>query len=1028
MNSFKARIKELFDKNNILDMTYMEFINYEIRLYLINKLKNKVDISEGWSVFTKYFNEFKLTDEDKYIKEYIFKLKKEDSTFSKNSKWNQLKKLYLDIPEKFRIFKVNSGDLVRIVAKYENDRDVLYEKYLISLKINKERELTYSDTIMEYNSSTLLDNKYTNKNYSVEVLNTGQSKVKTFPLYMEKKYIGLSKEYEWDNVLKEMGEGFNNRPSITMDLINGKDELQLKGLVHIVGALGAGKSTYKYAQIFKAVKENNLRIGVIEDCVSNVINTVKTLRRLNIKAVPIIGSSKERTHLLNYYSKLDDYDREDDEILRYLSGGCIVKALANDNEDNLKDPCSSLKENGETVCCSYASKCGHMYRYRELLEAEVIVTTPHSLIKGGIPTVFDKYKRSIYELFHDILDLIIVDEADGIQSILDSQLMPNVKLNFGKESLLEKFRELKLKLESNRKHLARLDYYKFINNVNRLEVTLTTINRVVGRFDKIESFVMNKMITPTELFKLISNILSKEESNQEFVDFLGEYVSFTDAFNITEDNITHELNELYNKISSIHIAENKYPEKEMKESIKAILKRYKVIIPKSSVGRSRDKERFIEQLCLLILLVQVDYILKILSTEYPNLKLDVDNEREVVEVFTQVNRSLTHLIKEPCIGTIYGYKIAYNDGVTLEVIRYDGVGRALLEQWHCIKEDVGIKGPAVVCLSGTSYSPGSAHYNIKKKPDILLRGKKQGRVNMKFLAIPRDGEYVRVSGVQYKDQREKNLRYITKSIIRDIKYELKVLGGRKVVLVVNSYDDCRVVGEILRINGLNYYIVQAKQELEKNIITKDSLEEFKDITNYADVCIVPLTIISRGYNILDDQGNSYFGSMFFLVRPYMTPGDFTSYIQILHSYMNEIIEEIVTEESTYSEKIKEFRKRCYSEFSKIVDIGYWKKLNPKEREVISWLMIVPIKQAIGRMQRNGTDCNVFFCDISFCAAILEGKKPTVENSVVHSWYHIISKYIEDSVINDLYGEFYNGLENLLKDIYEGYFGESELEE
>lgn len=168
--------------------------------------------------------------------------------------------------------------------------------------------------------------------------------------------------------------------------------------------------------------------------------------------------------------------------------------------------------------------------------------------------------------------------------------------------------------------------------------------------------------------------------------------------------------------------------------------------------------------------------------------------------------------------------------------------------------------------------------------------------------------------------------------------------------------------------------------------------------------------------------------MFFLVRPYMIPGDFTSYIQILHSYMEEIIEEIKLKRISYSEKINDFRKRCYSSFSRIVDIGHWKKLNSKEREILSWLMIVPIKQAIGRMQRNGTDCNVFFCDIAFCHAISEKSEATAKNSVLNSWHEIISKYINDPVINELYGEFHKALDVLLKDMKEEYFEVDEEEE
>ena len=105
---------------------------------------------------------------------------------------------------------------------------------------------------------------------------------------------------------------------------------------------------------------------------------------------------------------------------------------------------------------------------------------------------------------------------------------------------------------------------------------------------------------------------------------------------------------------------------------------------------------------------------------------------------------MKHLVKEPCIGTIYGYKVSYNNGLRIDMIRYDGVGRSLLESWSNVKDDIGLEGPCVIYLSGTSYSPGSAHYNLKKKPDILLRGKTEGKINMKFLPKVYNDKFIKI--------------------------------------------------------------------------------------------------------------------------------------------------------------------------------------------------------------------------------------------------------------------------------------------
>lgn len=1032
MNNLITNFKNLFKKYNIDNISIKEFIEFEIRLYILSLIKNELMVDEGWSVYTKYFYDFKIESEDNEIVEYIFKLRKNNHAFSSQTKWRNIKNLYLEVPKQLRIFDINkAGYLVRIVANYENNREQQYDNYLKELNSLKEREIIFGEEEVEYISSEAKQSINSRKKFKAIVYETGKNNIEPFEEYRYKKHINIDKEFDWNNILKMMGENFKDRPPIKLDILNNSKKIQIKGLIHIVGALGAGKSTYKYAQIFWGVKECNLKIGVIEDSVSNVISTVKTLKELGINAVPIIGSTTEMKHLINYYSKIKEGEGdevENDDIIKILSGNCIIKAVANDFEENINFPCNKLYENNEKVCCPYSNMCGHMERIRRLKDAQVIVTTPHSLIKASIPKFIDKFDRSIYEMFYDLLDMIIVDEADGVQSILDGQLMPTVKLNYGENSILEEFILLKNKLKEDGKALDRLNKYKYIKNVTKLESVLTTTGRVMAKYQKIKSYAMNKMFTPIELFKSIKGVLEKEEINNKFIEFLYEYVKFTDAFNISENIITHELNELYNKIEAIHLAEHKYPEEELKNNIKNIMKRFKVKIPDTDKGRKRDEERFIEQIGFLIFLVQVDYLLKIISNEYPYMKFLADNEVKYVEGFNTLNRGLSHLVTEPCLGIIYGYKIAYTKGITIDIIRYDGVGRSLLENWAYSKEEIGLEGPAVICLSGTSYSPGSAHYNLKKRPDILLYGKPEGKINMKFLPKVSEKEYLRVSGISRDEKREENLIKISKKIIKEIKYELQNLNGRKVLIIVNSYSDCQVVGEILRFNKLNYKILSDKMDETLNSMTKDSLEIFEEITNNADICVAPLTIISRGYNILNNVGDSYFGSMFFLIRPYMVPGDFSSYIQMLHHYVNEIKESMVLNYNNYSERIKNFRKECFIEFNKIVEISYWKKLKPREREIMAWFMLIPIKQAIGRMQRNGNSCNVYFCDAAFCNAIVLGEEVSVSNSIFHSWYDILSKYKNDKVINALYNNFYMALEKAIYEINEEFYCENRWEE
>lgn len=998
-------LKGLFKSYKVDFISPQAFINFEMRLYLLINLENNIGIDEGWSIFTQYFYDFILEEEDSQTKQALFKMRLDNHHLSTSSKWRNMELDYMQVPESLRIYDINEEKLIRIVARYANDREKEYKTYIEGLSTLKKRDVVFAEEGE--------DVIYEKKAYKVPIQPIIGERINPLSEYRNKKYIDLNEQDEWQEVLNTMGKKFKDRPSIKLNVLNQTKVLPLKGLVHIVGALGAGKSTYKYAQVVKGVKEENLKIAMIEESVGHVIETVNVLRELGIEAVPIIGSSNERKYLERYFMNFTNYvDLIGDEIMKDISGSCIVKALAEDTETK-GFPCNKLYQEGQKVSCNYITSCGHMRRFRKLANAQVVVTTPHNLVKGNLVDPIDPYQRSIYEMLHDLMDMIIVDEADGIQSILEDQLMVDTKLNYGEYSTMRTFEMLVDELQKYKQSMKRYDRYKFITNYNQLNIVLGVAKRILVQYSKIHNYVLNKCLTPTEIFKDIYHILEREEQNKKFLDFVRAYVDITDVFHITEANIVHPLNEVFNKVANIHLENGKYPEKKLLDEIETLLQKYKVVIPRNERGKQPDRERLIQLISLLIILVKIDYLVKLLSDEYPYLYYEMHEEIRYIDAFTSPNMKLDHLIKEPCIGSVYGYKISFKNELEINILRYAAVGRSMLEKWPVLKEEIGLLGPAVICLSGTSHSPGSAHYHLKKNPDILLLGKPEGKISMKFLPMVYNNDYIRISGA-HEDKRELNLRALCNKLIVEINSELSMNQGRKVLMIANSYADCRIIGECLGENQISYKVIC--NDRGENYLPKEALDQFEEESDEADVCVVPLTIISRGYNILNSIGDSYFGSLYFLVRPYMIPGDFSSYIQILHYNMAHICEDVKQSNMSYSLRIMNFRKRCFNEFSKILNMRYWKGLTDEQREIMTWYMLVPIKQAIGRMQRNGNSCKVYFCDSAFCEDFRKGKALTSKNSTLHSFYEVLKKYEGNRVIDSLYHQFIVGLEEMIKEI------------
>ncbi|OOM78820.1 hypothetical protein [Clostridium sp. BL-8] len=1037
MKLLKKRLHEVFKKHGIDELTISQFTDVEISLYVLSRLNNKIKIYDAWSLFTKYFRDLSCVDEDEESIKNIFAVRINNIELGKQGKWKRLIDNYLKIGNKLRIYDLDdNGFIKRIIAQYDDEREKYYDDEIKRLlEEEKIDETLIGEYELGYTNKLIKQNKSEYKKYSVPVIEINKNYQDLLPKYKDKKRSTISQNTNWKEIFNMMGKKFVNRPSISLSMLHEEDRIETKGLIHVVGALGAGKSTFKYSHIYNEVKSNNLKIGVIEDTVSNVIATVKTLRNLGINAVPIIGISNEFNHLKNYYNSIENKDNiEDDEILKYLSGSCIAKALANDIEKALEKPCNKLREGKEKVICPYYNSCGSMYRFRQLQDADVWVTTPHNIVKGILPKFIDKYQRSIYELFYDNLDLIIVDEADGVQSILDSQLMPSSHLNYGNESILNKLVDFKNEINSKNININKIDAYNLITNIGILEVLLTKITRICLKLNKAQRYLANKMITPTELFKEIKFVLEQEESNKEFTDYLEEYVRFTDTYEIKEEEINHQLAEKFNKIDLMQ-EEEKYPEDRFYNDVDNILEKFNVKLPLNNRGKNIDRQLFVEKIEILILLVQLDYLIKLIALQYSNFQQKDYSEMKHLDGIEMPADRLIKWVKEPCIGTIYGYKFSFKEGLQIDMMRYAGVGRSLLENWATLKDDINLEGPGVICLSGTSYSPGSAHYNLKAEPDILLKGiKGEGKITMHFVPKLDDNNdrFIRISGGNY-DYKEDNLKELVRKNLRTIKYQLEKTK-RKVLIIVNSYDDCESVGEILSYkNEFTYRIVGKENNEDKFMITKDNLENFEALTDGADICVVPLSIISRGYNILskekneDGSENSFFGSAFFLIRPYMVPGDFDSYIQMLHHKLNKIIEEVQNKSVDYNTRLEAFRKNCFAEYKNILSISYWSRLNSEDRDIMSWFMLVPIKQAIGRMQRNGNDCEVFFCDEAFCTAIEKQEEQNIKNSVFYAWNLLLKKHINNDVIRNLFGNFCDSLENLITDIDNKYINQYEEE-
>lgn len=1002
MESLKVRIKELLFQYGITNIKADEFIRIEIRLYVLSMITESILVKDGYSIFTQYFSKLTNHEQSLEIKSFLYRLRLDDYRYSRNGKWKDTLEYYFSCPAEIRKYDVNqSGTLEVITAKYNDDREKLYNIYLnqlpeIHMKSikNAENEMTYEHK--QYSVPIYLQPKYS----------------ETLPIYIEKKIIDFDEPIDWNMIIKSMGKTFEDRPKITLKRIKHTKSVSHR-LSHCVGALASGKSTYKYAMTYYLGKNKGLRISIIEDTVDSVIKSVKILRNLGIKVAMIVGNTEEKKHL-EYYIKQDNYySISDDYIIAELSGNCTVKCLVYD-KTTLNYPCQALHEKDNRVICNYANVCGHLKRYRSIQDAEVIITTPYALVYANIPTSIDQYDRSVYELLHDISDLIIIDEIDNIQSILDKLWINEEKLNYGRNNIMEELEKLNDQLYKKKIFNTNTSTYSYTENCYQLREVVTCGTRILNSFTKTKEYIRNKCLTPFEIYHDIMNQLRNEKGNNKFIRLLDKYMELTDIFNIKKSNIDHPFYELFLKMENVHMT-NLKPEDEFRSQLEAFLKSYNVQVLNNNICR------FIEQLELLIVITMIDVKLTMLTSEYPFLYAYVHGGVKYLEGEGGYSR-LRHLVNEPLVSNLNGYIISHKNEIQINVVHYEGVGRSMVRSWPNLKNEIGRKGPAVIGLSATSVAPGSAHYDVMINPDIILKGKEQGKIEMHYIPKVSNKKFIRISGGN-DSERNKNLSFLCNKILLDIRNALETMNGRKALLVVKSYEDCKVVGEALSNRGLTYRIIH--EDVNLNSLKKEQLEDFCNLSENADLCIVPLSIISRGLNILNNKKDSYFGSIFFMIRPYMMPGDFSFVIQMLHYYVDNILDKVANKNTNYHEKLDEVRKFSYKSYHEIVNIRYWKNLDANQRLAMSWYMLIPLMQAIDRARRNGNSCLVYFCDYAFHPILDTLEPPSKINSPLYSMQDILKSCIKNEVLKDLYNDFYQAFSFMIEEIQEQYFSEEE---
>ncbi|MFB7101569.1 pPIWI_RE_Z domain-containing protein [Streptomyces hydrogenans] len=254
------------------------------------------------------------------------------------------------------------------------------------------------------------------------------------------------------------------------------DDMRVDGLFHLVGMVGAGKSTLMtLLAVWAARLPVPLRTTLVVGDVAEQLRLCGLFAALGLNAVPLLGGSTRETHVQRMHRRLasrglDNLLDHDDPGFDALSTVCLVSGLrGTDHAEPLRyadAPCTALEpesqpdeddrvpadplealrtgvattaprnpgrlpeddQNGTPHGCPVWAECPRHATARAQVDAPIWVANPASLVQSPVPSHLNDERLRQLELASLRSDIIVVDEADSVQMRLDQLFAPTATL------------------------------------------------------------------------------------------------------------------------------------------------------------------------------------------------------------------------------------------------------------------------------------------------------------------------------------------------------------------------------------------------------------------------------------------------------------------------------------------------------------------------------------------------------------------------------------------------------------------------
>lgn len=983
-----------------------DFIKAEMTLALLEKCKPEGDPTKAYLLLHNYslLGEV-VCDETAFLLQKAHRLL---HSCSSKMNWAKVLENYRNAQSEFCLYifteKIEKGSKILKFARntelaVEPDRADVYFKYIRKHKEDRHFEYAkggeYSYSIKDKTSSTV---------YSADVKipdRTPQMPISPPPKKTRKK-ISVST----DELLASAVEMAEKKPddycysilksntlkAVTEGNVKSANRLEIDKITNLVGMVGSGKSTLMKVLSYHLAKADK-KVLLVLDTVSSVLEMCSYLSQFGVSVSPVIGRSGREKYIDQVAKAHEKYLQN--EYSKYLTAPCIIDGMAKNKSDKSSvpmfgsEPCRSLMKNKKHYNCPYMDICPAVRMYRDVYTSNVIVTTVQGL--AAIRLLGDN--KLFLEYVLEQADLVIFDECDKVQKTLDEFFTPSASF--------DKFRQNAATLcsEAMNKETEALDGMEknesgYIRKLMRSLGVCMAVREAISAYGGTWRTILSRTFSAEILYQAICR---ENQKNKYISDKSLEHMR----------RVTIGLDH----------------DKDIEHILKFALSEDDIKIFSSDISdwltdnNCKPDKTFSDHIKLYLVVAAFDNYIREISDSYLFLPYERKTQQELTDFLSTRFTAQQKILPSSAMGNLFGMKNDPQKGLIL--YRQYAFGRALMDRmpWLRLTDEGQPAGPNVLLLSGSSWADGCLQYHVNVPVKYLLEAEEWKRRKIAESKMIDLGTAIRVSG-SGSEEREENLTEVIKKIMGTIEAELRSEG--KLLMIVNSYSEAQTAANYLNrllSNGKTVACMcREADEFDENMILRSEIADFSD--HSADIMVAPAQAIERGYNIVDKDGHSAFGSVFFLVRPMEVPDEISSKCTKLNGYLERHC--VLSGKKNAFDRAAKLRSEATRQWSLMERQGKMQlsSLDPVMKLDVTASLFVLILQIFGRLCRITDESKpaprVYFAD----GAFRRSEKNTAGYDLLNELIDYLDSMIDNKetgkIAETLYQPFYEAFKKELK--------------